>query len=89
MQCLCRQRLRVCKHRLVFVSASFLAFASLGLGSATTSRADTSIVVSTQTPYNIGLSGNDLGDLKKIYQSANSRPNRRSTSSTRSSPIPG
>ena len=72
MQCLRRQRLRVCKHRFSFVSVSVLAL-SLGLGSATTSHADTSIVISTQTPYNIGLSGDDdLGDLKKIYQSANS-----------------
>lgn len=73
MPCLHRQRLRVCKHRLSLASVSFLALASLGFASATTSRAGTSITVSTQRPYNIGLSGNDdLGDLKKIYQSANS-----------------
>ncbi|MCP3399285.1 hypothetical protein [Bradyrhizobium sp. CCGB20] len=72
MQCLPDRR-RFLARRLLLTSASFLMSVSLSLGSATTSRAETSIVVGTQTPYNVGLSGSDdLGDLKKIYQSANS-----------------
>jgi len=71
MQCPGRPRLRVCKQRLV--SLSLLAFALLELGSATTARADAHISVDVLTPFNAGISGNDdLGDLKRIYQSANS-----------------
>ncbi len=48
---------------------SFLAI----LDSTTPSFASASIVVDTLVPFNEGISGNDdLGDLKRIYQSANS-----------------
>ncbi|MCS3725526.1 hypothetical protein [Bradyrhizobium betae] len=51
---------------------SLLLAGLLSLGSSMMSRADTSIVVDTQSRFNTGISGNDdLGDLKRIYQAAN------------------
>lgn len=69
MQCLSDCRC-VLARRLALMSLLSLL---LTLGFAAASRAQTSITVDTQVSFNIGLSGNDdLGDLKKIYQSANS-----------------
>lgn len=59
-------------RRRLLASVSFLVSLSLSLGSTSPLRAQTSIVVDTQTPFNTGVSGNDdLGDLKRIYQAAN------------------
>ncbi|RZI38869.1 hypothetical protein EGT07_31945, partial [Herbaspirillum sp. HC18] len=45
---------------------------SVHLGFAGASRAQTSITVDTQVPFNVGVSGNDdLGDLKRLLQAAN------------------
>lgn len=71
MQCLPDRR-RVLRRRSFLASLAFLLSVVLGLGAPAPSRAQTSIVVDTQTPLNTGISGNDdLGDLKRIYQAAN------------------
>ena len=73
MQCLPGRRRSLLRRRRLFASASLLLSAALNLGSVTTSRADAHISVDATTPYNTGISGNDdLGDLKRIFQSANS-----------------
>lgn len=58
---------------MLSASALLLTSFSAILDSTTPSVASASIVVDTQVPFNEGISGNDdLGDLKRIYQSANS-----------------
>lgn len=71
MQCLSDRR-RLLARRRALASVTLLLSLTLVLGAATPSRAQTSITVDTQTPFNTGISGNDdLGDLKRIYQAAN------------------
>lgn len=68
-----RRRSLVCGRHLL--SASILLLTSLSAIPVfqTTALADASIVVNTLAPLNEGISGNDdLGDLKRLYQGANS-----------------
>lgn len=71
MQCFPDRRRAVARRCYRLASISLLLL-SLHLGSSTASRAQTSITVDTQLPYNVGISGNDdLGDLKRLFQAAN------------------
>ncbi|WP_441235483.1 hypothetical protein [Bradyrhizobium sp. 930_D9_N1_4] len=68
-----RRRSLACGRQPFSASVLLLTFLFPILGVPTTALADASIVVNTLAPFNEGISGNDdLGDLKRIYQGANS-----------------
>ena len=73
MRCFPERRFPVCGRRLLSVPVLLLASLSPIVGFATAALADATIVMNTLAPFNEGISGNDdLSDLKRIYQSANS-----------------
>lgn len=71
MQCLSDCRRPLARRCYCLVAVALLSL-SVHLGFAGASRAQTSITVDTQVPFNVGVSGNDdLGDLKRLLQAAN------------------